>query len=151
MTKILYQKINSNIFDGKIALVNPVNCVGVMGKGLALEFKKRFPLNYINYKNKCDKGLVHFTKPLSYTIENGITIINLPTKYHWKDNSSLKEIKESLERLRELIIEKEFSEIHIPAIGCGLGGLNYSSVVRLLVDMGNNIDTNTTIYLYKPM
>lgn len=148
---IIFQRKEKDIFNGEGVLVNPVNCVGVMGKGLALEFKNKYPENFNKYKEACDKNLVDFTKPLVYTEEyDGKIIVNLPTKYHWKDKSTAVNILDSLIQLKNLIQKNKYKEIHIPAIGCGLGGLDYSLVSEMITSMSHNLSSNTIIYLYPP-
>lgn len=117
-----------DIFEQQVeAIVNPVNCVGVMGKGLALEFKKRYPKNFLDYKihcdcNRLDEGLLHVYR------ENGMIIVNFPTKYHWRDKSNLSTIVTGLINLRIWIIENNIQSIAIPKLGCGLGGLSWDNV-----------------------
>ena len=118
------------------AIVNPVNCVGVMGKGLALEFKKRYPANFNKYKIECDNHSLNlntvFTTPL-WKVEyiNDIFhyyfkyLINFPTKYHWKEKSNLDQISNLLNNnfISELY-KCEINKIVLPYLGCGLGELN---------------------------
>ena len=118
-----------NIFDsGCMALVNPVNCVGIAGKGLALEFKKRYPENYREYVEACEAGALKLGGyPYMYTGPDAC-IFNFPTKNHWRDISYLHYIGISLTRLRWQIIEYNISSIAIPALGCGEGGLWWPDV-----------------------
>lgn len=125
---------SGNIFDENVeALVNPVNCVGVMGKGLALEFKKRFPENFDAYVQACKHrtiGLGHlfvFHRP-----EKPGHIINFPTKQHWRDKSTIEYIMLGIIDLLGVIKHYKIGSIAIPAIGCGLGGLEWPRVKELL-------------------
>ncbi|WP_027708950.1 macro domain-containing protein [Zooshikella ganghwensis] len=127
-----------NIFeDDAEALVNPVNCVGVMGKGLALEFKKRFPENFKSYKQQCTQKLLETGKV--YITEEQFDgskkyIVNFPTKMHWRGKSKLEYIQSGLE---DLVIQcKNFSikSVAIPAIGAGLGGLKWEEVKKVIFD-----------------
>lgn len=117
------------------AIVNPVNCVGVMGKGLALAFKTAYPENYHLYKEACNRNEVVPGKMFVYN--TGSTpkyIINFPTKRHWKDNSYLKDIKNGLIDLVVVIDQYKIQSITIPALGCGLGGLDWKIVFPLIKD-----------------
>ena len=117
------------------AIVNPVNCVGVMGKGLALAFKTAYPENYHLYKEACNRNEVIPGKMFVYN--TGSTpkyIINFPTKRHWKDNSYLKDIKNGLIDLVVVIDQYKIQSITIPALGCGLGGLDWKIVFPLIKD-----------------
>lgn len=139
-----------DIFKEEVeAIVNPVNCVGVMGRGLALEFKKRFPENFKMYKESCLIGdvipgrmLVTFggcVKPYRF-------IINFPTKRHWKDLSCLEDISLGLDRLRLGLINNEVKSIAIPALGCGLGNLKWWVVKELISSKLNNLDVNIVVF-----
>ena len=127
----MIEYVFGNIFDSDAeALVNPVNCVGVMGAGLALQFKQRFPGNYRYYKRECKEGRIALGQvlvvPISMT--NPKYIINLPTKKHWKDKSHLWVIGNGLAALRREINELDIKSVAIPALGCGLGGLGWEVV-----------------------
>ena len=116
------------------ALVNTVNCVGFMGKGIALQFKKAYPDNYNAYKKACDAGAM---KPgHMFIYETGSMInprytINFPTKRHWKGNSRLEDIKDGLKALVKEVRKLNIRSIAVPPLGCGLGGLQWH-VVRPL-------------------
>jgi O-acetyl-ADP-ribose deacetylase (regulator of RNase III) len=113
------------------ALVNTVNCVGIMGRGIALQFRKAFPRNYDAYKALCDKGQVQLGKMFVYDLnrlENPRFIINFPTKLHWKGKSQLADIERGLRTLVEEIKKREIRSVAIPPLGCGLGGLNWADV-----------------------
>jgi len=121
-----------NIWKADVeALVNTVNCVGVMGKGIALEFKKMYPKNFTAYRNACSRGEV--TPGRMFVFDNGLLlrphyIINFPTKTHWKYPSKMEYIDSGLETLVYLIQQRGIVSIAIPALGCGNGGLNWSDV-----------------------
>lgn len=113
------------------ALVNPVNCVGVMGKGMALQFKRAFPANYRDYVKVCRAGgLVPGSLFVFATgeITNPKYIINFPTKRHWRARSHLEYIRNGLEALMREVREKHILAIAIPALGCGNGGLQWAQV-----------------------
>jgi O-acetyl-ADP-ribose deacetylase (regulator of RNase III) len=113
------------------ALVNTVNCVGVMGKGVALQFKAAFPANFRAYAAACRRGevvpgkvFVHETGQLT----NPRFIINFPTKRHWRDRSRIEDIEAGLRSLRQEVEARNIRSVALPALGCGLGGLNWAEV-----------------------
>jgi len=131
------------------ALVNTVNTVGVMGKGIALQFKERFPTNYKIYNDASKKGLVTVGKMLT-TDEptfNGIqTIINFPTKQEWYKKSQYAFIEQGLVDLVKVIREKEIKSIAVPPLGCGNGGLKWDKVKDLLEKYLGNLDADVQIF-----
>lgn len=113
------------------ALVNAVNCVGIMGKGLALQFKKAFPENFEFYAQACERGKVHLGSMLVYDLNRTTGpryIINFPTKQHWRNQSRLEDIEAGLKDLVKTVCELHIQSIAIPPLGCGLGGLKWSDV-----------------------
>ena len=112
------------------ALVNPVNCVGVMGRGLALAFRERFPDNFAAYAAACRRGAVVPGEMFVFDTERERPrlIVNFPTKRHWRDASLLEDLVRGLESLTELVRESELCSIALPALGCGLGGLDWREV-----------------------
>lgn len=124
---------NGNILKAEAeALVNTVNCVGVMGRGIALQFKKAFPENYKLYAAACDREEV---KPGSMFIHdtgnfiNPRYIINFPTKRHWKGKSKMEDIDSGLTALVAEVENRGIKSIAIPPLGCGLGGLAWAVVL----------------------
>lgn len=113
------------------ALVNPVNCVGVMGAGLAKAFRDRFPENYRAYRDACSSGTLKTGQPLCFW-EQGLLIINFPTKHHWKHKSRLADIDLGLGALVRIIHATRIQSIALPALGCGLGGLDWPPVLALM-------------------
>tara|TARA_B100001094_G_scaffold52702_1_gene48168 strand:- start:2001 stop:3083 length:1083 start_codon:yes stop_codon:yes gene_type:complete len=132
---IRYQTGNI-LHDQADAIINTVNTVGVMGKGLALQFKKAFPYNFKVYKNACDQKLFTIGNVLTVPV-NSITppfyIINFPTKSHWKGKSKLEYIQQGLESLKAEVKRLELKSVAIPALGSGLGGLPWQQVEELLI------------------
>lgn len=112
------------------ALVNPVNCVGVMGRGLALAFRERFPGNFAAYAAACRRSLVVPGEMFVFDTgqERPRLLVNFPTKRHWRDASRMEDLVRGLESLAELVRERELRSIALPALGCGLGGLDWSEV-----------------------
>lgn len=137
---IKYKTGNIFLLDVE-AIVNPVNCVGVMGKGLALQFKKFYPKNFEAYRAACYNDIIlpgemfifnTDDEGFSYGHCNPNYIINFPTKRHWRDKSLLSDIKIGLNRLVDVIDELGIKSIAIPPLGSGLGGLAWSQVKRLI-------------------
>ena len=112
-------------------LVNTVNVVGVMGKGLALMFKKAFPQNFLLYAEACKRkdvrvGEMFVTEHLAS--DGPRWIINFPTKKHWRDSSQLQWVIDGLQDLRHIIEGRGIRSIAVPPLGCGLGGLDWNVV-----------------------
>jgi len=128
------------------AIVNPVNCVGVMGKGLALQFKCGFPQNYHSYRIACSRGEVVPGKMFVHS-ESGKQIINFPTKRDWRNDSRLEDIISGLDDLAKVIRELEIKSITIPRIGCGLGGLDWAVVQSHIVEKLSNLNDVDIIVL----
>ncbi len=135
------------------AIVNTVNCVGVMGKGIALQFKKAYPDNFKQYENACKKGLVVPGKMFIVDL-NSITqphyIINFPTKIHWKNKSRLDDIENGLISLKKDIKNLNIKSIAIPPLGCGLGGLKWNDVKFKIEKILNDL-TDTKIIVFEPV
>lgn len=138
--------------DQSDAIVNTVNCVGVMGKGLALQFKKAFPENFKQYKKACDHKEVKVGK--MYITEYGDMlgkkyIINFPTKDHWKGNSKYEFIELGLDDLVTQIKNYNIHSIAIPPLGAGLGGLEWNTVKKLILDKLSLIE-GLELNIYEP-
>ena len=113
------------------ALVNTVNCVGVMGRGIALQFKKAFPENFRVYAAACRRGEVQPGRMFVFetgALTNPRYIINFPTKRHWRGNSRIEDIDAGLKDLVTVIRERDIRSIAVPPLGAGLGGLEWSEV-----------------------
>ena len=113
------------------ALVNTVNCVGVMGRGVALQFRKAFPECFKDYKVVCDRKELHPGKMHVCDLdrlENPRLVINFPTKRHWKGKSKLEDIDAGLTALVDMVRQRDIRSIAIPPLGCGLGGLEWSEI-----------------------
>jgi O-acetyl-ADP-ribose deacetylase (regulator of RNase III) len=128
---------NLNIFEAPAeALVNPVNIKGVSGRGLALEFKNKFPVNYRLYREYCKQGKLKPGKLLIIKVsEDSVKyIINFPTKRHYKDPSRLEDVAQGLWALRDWLNDPkcEIKSLALPPLGCGLGGLKWPDVEILI-------------------
>ena len=117
------------------AIINTVNCVGVMGKGVALQFKQAYPDNFKAYAKACKAQQVVLGKMFVYStgqLTPPRYIINFPTKGHWKANSRLDDIRHGLDDLVTVIQKHSIESIAMPALGCGNGGLDWSDVLPLI-------------------
>lgn len=133
-------------------IINPVNIVGVMGKGLALQFKQKFPTNYKIYKEACNDKTIDIGKLLlvdESNLERKKFVINFPTKKHWRNPSKIEYIEEGLKDLVRIIETQKFESMAIPALGCGLGGLEWGSVKLLIERYLENLE-GIEIIIYEP-
>ena len=134
------------------ALVNTVNCVGVMGRGIALQFRKAFPENFKAYKTACDKKQLHPGKMFIYDLnrfENPRYIVNFPTKRHWKGKSKIEDIESGLKALVQEVSSRNIRSIAIPPLGCGLGGLDWTKVMHLIERAFHKLP-RVHVLLYEP-
>jgi O-acetyl-ADP-ribose deacetylase (regulator of RNase III) len=131
------------------ALVNAVNTVGVMGKGIALQFKNQYPENYKVYKAACNKGELKIGTILIVKdgdLFNQKFIVNFPTKQHWRSPSEISYIQDGLIALKKAIQEYDIQSIAIPPLGCGLGGLDWNVVKPMIIEVLQDLDVNISIY-----
>lgn len=127
---IIYQ---GNIFNSQCqTIVNTVNCVGVMGKGLALEMKKRYPDMFDRYKDYCTKGLIDIGKLWLYKHSDEKWILNFPTKKDWRNKSEYEYIEEGMKKFVETYKEKDIKTIAFPMLGCSNGGLDKEIVLQIM-------------------
>lgn len=134
------------------ALVNTVNTVGVMGKGIALQFKRTFPDMYKSYRAAAKRGDVQLGRV--HVWETGLLanprfIINFPTKGHWRQNSVLADVEEGLADLARVVEELGIRSIAIPPLGCGNGGLEWCAVEPLIRDAFAELP-DVTVHIYAP-
>jgi O-acetyl-ADP-ribose deacetylase (regulator of RNase III) len=129
-------------------LVNAVNCVGVMGAGVALEFKKRFPDMYADYVERCRRNQVRMGRPYLFTRESLPWVLNFPTKGHWRSVSRLSDIVEGLDYLERNYEDWGITSLAVPALGCGNGGLEWSIVRPVLAE--HLAQFNIPVALYAP-
>lgn len=151
MSRIEY-KTGDILAEDAEALVNTVNCVGIMGRGIALQFKKHFPANFKAYELACKREevvpgqmFIYETKALT----NPKYIVNFPTKRHWRGKSRIEDIQSGLTALVEEIKTRNIQSIAIPPLGSGLGGLNWAEVRSLIVDSLQGLD-NLEVIIYEP-
>ncbi|GAB2908055.1 type II toxin-antitoxin system antitoxin DNA ADP-ribosyl glycohydrolase DarG [Rheinheimera gaetbuli] len=134
------------------AIVNTVNCVGVMGKGIALQFKKKWPANFKAYTAACKAGEIRLGKMFIFDLGALATpryIINFPTKDHWRNASNLKDIETGLQDLVLQIKNLDIRSIAMPPLGCGNGGLSWSDV-RPVIEQYFASLTHVTVRLFEP-
>jgi O-acetyl-ADP-ribose deacetylase (regulator of RNase III) len=134
------------------ALVNTVNCVGIMGRGIALQFKNAFPANFKAYQAACAREDVRPGKMFVFetgTLGNPKFIINFPTKRHWKGKSRMEDIESGLKALAGEIRERGIRSIAIPPLGSGLGGLNWSDV-RPRIDAALRGINDLDVIIFEP-
>lgn len=113
------------------ALVNTVNCVGAMGRGIALQFRNAFPENFTAYAAACKRGGVRPGQMFVFAtgrISGPRYVINFPTKRHWRGKSLMEDIESGLVALVEEVVRLKLRSIAIPPLGCGLGGLSWPDV-----------------------
>lgn len=145
--------MRGNLLDADAeALVNTVNTVGVMGKGIALQFKKAYPRVYDAYKRACDAGEVVPGK--MHVVQTGqVTgprlIVNFPTKRHWRGKSKLPDIEAGLQDLVRVLKEWEVPSVAIPPLGCGNGGLDWD-VVRPRIEAALSELSDVRVLLFEP-
>lgn len=163
MSKIEVRKGNLLDSDSQ-AIVNTVNTVGVMGKGIALLFKKAYPENFKNYRKECLKKNVKVGRMLEFKVGNDDTsdlfnqtmdsnksehpmwIINFPTKQHWRSPSNLQWIEQGLNDLKRVIDEHNIQSIALPQLGCGNGGLDWKDVEPKIQKAFADSDVRVIVY-----
>jgi len=135
------------------ALVNTVNCVGIMGRGVALQFRKAFPDNYKFYKRVCEHHELRPGRMLVYEtgrLTNPRYVINFPTKRHWKGKSRIEDIDAGLTALIDEVRHRRIRSIAIPPLGSGLGGLRWNDVRPRIMAAFDQVP-NVRVMLYEPI
>jgi O-acetyl-ADP-ribose deacetylase (regulator of RNase III) len=130
-------------------LVNTVNCEGYMGKGIAYQFKLRFPENNKEYVKACRNQSLRIGT-LHYFLEKEKLIINFPTKDKWRKKSEINYIHQGLSELVKLINSLKIKSIAIPPLGCGNGGLNWTEVKPLIIEYLTPVSDSVEILIYEP-
>src|SRR6266850_2858816 len=129
-------------------LVNTVNTVGIMGKGVALQFREAFPEMYKDYVSRCEAGLVKLGEPYLYKRVVPPWILNFPTKQHWRSVARLHDIELGLEHLKRHYREWGITSLAVPPLGCGLGGLEWRIVGPVLYR--HLLELRIPVELYAP-
>ena len=142
-----------NLLEAQVeALVNTVNCVGYMGKGIALQFKQAFPVNFKDYEVACHAGDMAPGKMLIHDnggLVNPRYIINFPTKRHWKGKSRIEDVESGLKALVADVQRLGIRSIAVPPLGCGLGGLEWQ-VVRPMIEQAFAAVPDVQVLLFEP-
>jgi O-acetyl-ADP-ribose deacetylase (regulator of RNase III) len=145
--------LQGNLLDAPTqALVNTVNTVGVMGKGIALMFKEAFPVNFRAYEEAAKRNEIQVGKMFvteSHSFDGPRWLINFPTKKHWRHPSKLEWIQEGLKDLRNVIVEKGIQSIALPPLGCGNGGLDWA-VVRPEIERSLGALSDVDVWVFEP-
>lgn len=146
---------NNDLTNCKVdALVNTVNCVGIMGKGIALQFKNKWPENFKSYEKACKNNQVQIGKMFvfhaSSMLDKPNYIINFPTKKHWRNKSELSYIVDGLDDLVKVIKELQIKSVAIPALGCGLGGLDWNIVFPIIKEKLTPLLSDVEIHVFQP-
>lgn len=144
--------INGNIFNSKAqTIVNTINCVGVMGKGVALVYKLRYPKMYEMYQSFCKQGLISVGKLWIYNSEPNVPwVLNFPTKTHWKLPSEMSYITSGLQKFVDTYKEKGITSIAFPMLGTHNGGLSKDDVLPVMISYLSKCDIPVEIYEYDP-
>ena len=140
-----------DIFESNtFALCNPISIVGVRDSGLAKNFHDRYPENYRLYKMAVATNQFK-TGSVMGCYDQGKLIINVPTKWHWRNHSTLKIVQESIDALAKYITSQKVPSVAIPRLGCGLGGLLWKDVCPLLVHQFDQPEfTNCVVTILGP-
>jgi len=134
------------------ALVNTVNCVGVMGRGVALQFKKAFPENFKAYAKACRRDELQPGRLFIYKTRRMMPpyyIINFPTKRHWKGKARMEDIQAGLKHLAQVVREMNIRSIALPPLGSGLGGLDWQQVRQLIEQVLSSLE-DVRVIVYEP-
>ncbi|RLJ69327.1 macro domain-containing protein [Pedobacter alluvionis] len=138
---------SGNIFESNAqTLVNTVNCVGVMGKGLALEYKKRYPVMFIEYQRICRGGLLDIGKLWIYKMPHK-WVLNFPTKYHWRQPSNEYFLEKGLDKFMETYLDRGIQSIAFPLLGASNGGLAPEVSLRIMTDYLKDCKIPVTLYI----
>lgn len=154
LSAAMIERMRGNLLDAHAeALVNTVNTVGIMGKGIALQFKKVYPENFKAYKQACNAKTLEPGRMLTYDLgnfEGPRFIINFPTKTHWRAKSKIGDIEKGLESLIEEVKRLKIKSIAVPPLGCGNGGLEWRDVFPLIEEAFKKVP-DVHVFLYEPL
>jgi O-acetyl-ADP-ribose deacetylase (regulator of RNase III) len=144
---LMFKALIGDLFESQAqTLVNTVNCVGVMGKGVALEFKKRFPAMFEDYVRRCERKGVRLGEPYLFRDASGRLIVNFPTKDHWRSPSRLQDIEAGLDYFVGHAAEWGVTSMALPPLGCGNGGLEWSEVGPLIYRKLHDLAIDVEVY-----
>jgi O-acetyl-ADP-ribose deacetylase (regulator of RNase III)/uncharacterized protein YwgA len=129
----MIKSLIGDLFTSKMqTLVNTVNCVGIMGKGIAEIFKKKYPQMFADYVERCNRGEVRLGEPYLYTDLAGASIVNFPTKGHWRAATKLSDVERGLDYFVQHYRSWGITSVAFPPLGCGNGGLEWATVGPLM-------------------
>lgn len=141
---------NGSLFEGsEQTIVNTVNCVGVMGKGIALEYKRLYPDMFKKYKSHCNNKIMNIGTLYLFKADDR-WILNFPTKFHWRDKSKLSYLEDGLKKFVDTYKDKGITSIAFPQLGCQNGGLDWETDVKPLMEtyLSSLDDIEIVIYIY---
>ncbi|MEZ6047103.1 MAG: macro domain-containing protein [Planctomycetaceae bacterium] len=146
--------VSGDIFESSAeALANPVNAKGVMGKGLAKVFRDKFPEIMAPYREACDIGKLQTGQVLTIEVSSAKGtrfVINFPTKTHWRGKSKIEFIETGLDALVAELTRLGIQSVAIPPLGCGLGGLAWETVHKMILQKLKSLEDSIRIDLYPP-
>ncbi|AGC49073.1 hypothetical protein MYSTI_07801 [Myxococcus stipitatus DSM 14675] len=131
--------------EGLDALAHGCNCAGAMGKGIAVEFRARFPKMYAEYKQRCADGRFGLGDVFTWT-EGGMTVFNLGTQKTWRTKAELGSLESAVVKMVQEAEAKGLERVGLPRIGAGLGGLPWESVRALLLRIGERTRVNLVVF-----
>ena len=139
--------VGGDLFQSEAqTLVNAVNCAGVMGKGIARAFKRRYPAMFSDYAERCQQGLVRLGEPCLYRGQTQPYILNFPTKNHWRSAAKLEDIVAGLTWLEAHYRDWGITSLALPALGCGAGQLAWEVVGPVLTAALESMDIPTELF-----
>ncbi|MFG1857516.1 macro domain-containing protein [Actinomadura geliboluensis] len=143
---MIVERTGNLLRDDAQALVNTVNTVGVMGKGLALQFKRAFPANFRAYVRACADNRVRPGKIFATSGDGDRWILNFPTKRHWRQPSRLEDVRAGLDDLVRVLVELRIESVAVPPLGCGNGGLSWDVVRPLIIQRLGGLEAEVRLY-----
>lgn len=147
---MLIKYTTGDMFQSKAeCLVNTVNCEGYMGKGIAYQFKVQFPENNKSYVKACKSGSLRPGK-IHVFVEDGVTIVNFPTKDKWRADSKLSYIETGLDAFVAMLPELHVKTVAIPPLGCGNGGLDWKIVKEIIEEKLKSVNEDYSFLIYEP-
>jgi O-acetyl-ADP-ribose deacetylase (regulator of RNase III) len=142
------QRVYGNLLKSDAqTLVNTVNCVGVMGKGIAEKFKKAYPDMFEDYVRRCDEREVTPGVPYVFVVRPGRQILNFPTKKHWRGESRLDWVSRGLDEIESRWADWNIQSLAVPPLGCGHGGLAWNDVEPLIVEKLSSLPIRVELYV----
>ena len=143
--------VSGNMFDSNAdVLINTINCVGIMGKGIALAFKNKYPDMFATYRQLCRYDKISPGSIWPYYTDDFKIIVNFPTKDHWINPSEYSYIENGLKKLRTYLLQcHRGSIVAIPALGCGNGGLDWNRVKQMIEEQLSDLD-HLSIQVFVP-